>query len=366
MTEITKSFTPDWVSPPGDTIADLLEEKDWTQAQFAERIGFTPKFISHLINGKAPITEETALKLERVLGGSTKFWLTREAQYRAHLSRLSEETPLQSWVPWLDEFPVRELMKQGLLSECRVDSKNKPGLVRELLRFFGVASPDDWRSVYAGMEVSFRRTRSEQSNVGAIATWIRLGEIQSESIDCPKFNKSRFTKAVNEIRSLTVLEPREFEPKLKKLCWESGVVLALVPALKGAHVSGLARWLNPHKALIQLSLYGKTNDRFWFTFFHEAVHILLHDKQDIFLDEWDGGNDISSAQEHQANQWAGEFLIPPKYNAALRQLKSKEAVLNFANKLGIHPGIVVGRLQHEQIIQLNWMNDLKQKVCFQQ
>jgi HTH-type transcriptional regulator / antitoxin HigA len=365
MTELAQTFNPDWVSPPGDTIADLLEEKDWTQAQFAERIGFTPKFISHLINGKAPLTEETALKLERVLGGSPKFWLTREAQYRAQLSCLNEENPLESWASWLDEFPVRDLMNQGLLPKCRVDSKNKSNLVREMLRFFGVASPDDWRSVYAGMEVSFRRTRTEQSDIGAIATWIRLGEIQSESIDCPNYNKSKFSKAVAEIRSLTVLEPQEFEPKLKKLCWESGVVLALVPALKGAHVSGLARWLNPHKSLIQLSLYGKTNDRFWFTFFHEAAHILLHDKQDIFLDEWDGGNEMSSVQEQQANQWAGEVLIPSKYNDVLKKLTSKEIVINFANELGIHPGIVVGRLQHERIIQLSWMNDLKQKVCFQ-
>nr|WP_238360686.1 HigA family addiction module antitoxin [Iningainema tapete] len=94
MIEITRTFTPDWVSPPGDTIADLLEERDWTQAQLADRLGYTEKHISLLINGKAPINEETALKLERVLGSTAAFWLSREAQYRAHLAQREEETGL--------------------------------------------------------------------------------------------------------------------------------------------------------------------------------------------------------------------------------------------------------------------------------
>ncbi len=92
MIETTRTFTPDWVSPPGETIADLLEERDWTQAQLAERLGYTTKHISLLINGKASINEETALKLERVLGSTAAFWLNREAQYRAHLLRL--ESPV--------------------------------------------------------------------------------------------------------------------------------------------------------------------------------------------------------------------------------------------------------------------------------
>jgi HTH-type transcriptional regulator/antitoxin HigA len=110
-------------------------------------------------------------------------------------------------------------------------------------------------------------------------------------LHCPKYSKAEFKKAVKEIRSLTVLPPKEFEPKMRKLCCDAGVALVLVPSIPKAHVSGMARWLNPHKAVIQLSLYGKQNDRFWFTFFHEAAHILLHDKNDIFLDEWDKGTE---------------------------------------------------------------------------
>ena len=91
MTEMIHPFTPDWISPPGDTIADLLEERDWTQAQFAERLGYTTKHVSQLVNGKAPITEETAIKLERVLGSTTGFWLNREAQYREQLANIAQQ-----------------------------------------------------------------------------------------------------------------------------------------------------------------------------------------------------------------------------------------------------------------------------------
>ena len=365
MTETTRTFTPDWVSPPGDTIADLLEERDWTQAQLAERLGYTTKHISLLINGKAPINEETAIKLERVLGSTAAFWLKREAQYRAGLARIEEENHLKPWTYWLDQLPVKELMNQGVIPKCHLIAKNKPGLVKKLLHFFGVASPEDWEKFYAGMEVRFRRTRKEQSDVGAISAWLRLGEIEAEKLDCPKYSKSKFEKAVREIRTLTVLPPEEFEPQMQHLCRESGVVLVLVPSIPKAHVSGVARWLNPHKALIQLSLYGKTNDRFWFNFFHEAAHILLHDKENIYLDEWNSGESLESEPEREANQWSRDFLIPPAYAEGLTQLKSKNDVADFAHRIGIHPGIVVGRLQHDCIVPVSWMNDLKVSFCFQ-
>ena len=86
MIEVLQPFTPDWISPPGDTIADLIEERNWSQDELEKRLGYTPKHISLLINGKAPITEEIAIKLENVLGGSASFWLSREAQYRARLT----------------------------------------------------------------------------------------------------------------------------------------------------------------------------------------------------------------------------------------------------------------------------------------
>lgn len=364
MTNTTLPFTPDWISPPGDTIADLLEEKDWTQTQLAERLGYTTKHISQLINGKAPISEQTALKLERVLGSTVAFWLNREAQYRARLAKAEEAARLQSWSPWLDQLPAKDLMRQGLIPNRRLVVKHKPSIVADLLHFFGVASPAEWQDYYGSMECAFRRTQTSQSDIGAISAWIRQGETLAEQLNCPKYSKPKFEKAVQQIRYFTLLKPQQFEPLLKKLCEEAGVAFVLVPSIPRAHVSGMARWLNPHKPLIQLSLYGKQNDRFWFTFFHETAHILLHDKKDIFLDDWDGEAKVPSQQEEEADNWSRDFLIPPQYNTALPHLTSKEAVIEFANKIGIHPGVVVGRLQHDELIRKDWMNGLKVSLKF--
>lgn len=363
MADSATPFRPDWASPPGDTISDLLEERDWSQIELARRLGYTTKHVSLLINGKAPITEDTALRLERVFGGSAGFWLAREAQYREQLARVNEAERFAAWAAWVDELPVKELMAVGAIAKRRIDAKAKPPLAEELLRFFGVASPDEWEKHYRGMEVAFRRTREEQSDVGAISAWLRLGEKEAEKLNSPKYDRSLFADALNRIRGLTMLAPQQFEPVLRKECWDAGVALVLVPAVPRAHVSGAARWLNPHKPLIQLSLYGKTNDRFWFTFFHEAAHILLHDKKEVFLDE-SQGTPVESTQENEADAWSRNMLIPDAAAKELASLRTKDAVRAFAKRLKIHPGIVVGRLQHEKLIERTWMNNLKVSFRF--
>jgi HTH-type transcriptional regulator/antitoxin HigA len=139
-----------------------------------------------------------------------------------------------------------------------------------------------------------------------------------------------------------------------------------VPALPRTHVSGVARWLNAHRPLIQLSLYGKTNDKFWFNFFHEAAHILLHSKQKttVFLDDPSKAGS-SSPEEREANAWARDCLIPPAAANSLAALAcNRQAVTAFADSVGVHPGIVVGRMQHDKLLEVTWLNDLKVSFRF--
>lgn len=368
MTELSAPFAPDWVLAPGESVLDLAEERGWTQGELAQRLGYSEKHISQLINGKVPITVDAAQRLERVLGSSMDFWLKLEANYQQHKARLEATERHACWISWLDELPVKELMSSGAIAKARIDAKNKPSIVESCLCFFGVASPEEWRGHYGGMQVAFRRSRDEQSDVGAISAWLRLGEQVAEKLDGPKYDKARFENALSEIRGLTCTAPEFFEPRMRELLRDAGVLLALVPAIPRAHVSGVARWLNPTRPLIQLSLYGKTNDKFWFTFFHEAAHILLHAdskeaKKSIFLDD-PNANHSPDPREQEANQWAGNVLIPQEYSHALGTLRTKEAVRAFATSIGIHPGIVVGRLQHDHIIDPSGMNDLKLSFRF--
>jgi len=350
MTSQVENFAPDWVSTPGDTILDLMEERDWNQVELANRLGFSTKHLNQLIKGKVSLTYETAQKLERVLGSTVSFWMNRESKYRQHVARLEAEKNYKNWTNWLSDVPVNEIKKIGAIENIRNIEANKPKLVEQLLSFFGVASPDEWRNYYGTMSASFRKTREEQADNGAISAWLRLGEIEAEKTNAPKYNRSKFESSVKKIRELTVLPPTDFYPTLFELCLEAGVKLLLVKPITKSHVSGVARWLNGHSPIIQLSLYGKTNDKFWFTFFHEAAHILLHsdEKSDIFLDNTEFKS--QNQQEQEANTWAGNILIPEKYKFDLVTLRSREEILDFSKKINIHPGIVVGRLQHENQI----------------
>ena len=363
MVDAIAEFKPDWASPPGETILDLAEEKSWTQSELAKRLGYSDKHLSLLVNGKVSLTLDAAARLERVLGGSVEFWMNREAHYQRHNARLEAERNYHAWSDWLEQLPVLELMKIEAIPKLRNVAKNKPAIVEHCLRFFGIASPGEWQAHYAGMEFSFRRSQTLSADVGAVSAWLRLGEQTAERLELPKYNKRKFELALEQIRSMTLLKPDEFIPQMKALLTQAGVCLALVPAIPKARVSGVARWLNPSKPLIQLSLYGKTNDKFWFTFFHEAAHLLLHaeagkGKQAIFLDD-PGAGRSDNEQEHEANLWAAHYLIPVQYEPELRLLKSRADILSFAKKTQIHPGIVVGRLQHEGLMDFRQLNGLK-------
>lgn len=371
MTELAERganapFAPDWVSPPGDTILDLLEERDWTQQQLADRLGYSLKHVNQLIKGKVPLTEDAAIRLQNVLGASVGFWLTREAQYRERAALLDAAERQVAMVPWLERFPIKEMMDVGALPKMRLDAKSKSQLVGELLGFFGVASPDQWETQYGCMELCFRRSREDQADVAAISAWLRMGEQLAEKLDGPDYDEARFKSALTEIRGLTSLLPHDFQPRMQKLLQQSGVAFVMLPALPRTHVSGVARWLNPHRPLIQLSLYGKQNDRFWFSFFHEAAHILLHSRQKktVFLDD-PSKSETSSKDEQEANAWARDFLIAPSQAALLPTLaKTRAAIKEFAQSVGVHPGILVGRMQHDQLLNMRWLNDLKETFEF--
>ncbi|MDB5821227.1 MAG: family transcriptional regulator, partial [Rhizobacter sp.] len=363
-----------------------IEELEWTQQQLAHRLGYSLKHTNQLIKGKVALTEDAAIRLYSVLGWSVRFWLMREAQYREHAARLDAAERLASMAPWLDTFAVKDLMDAGVLIKRRLSAKSKPQIVGELLSFFCVASPDQWLGHYGRMEVAFRRSRGSKADVGAISVWLRMGERQVEKWDGPRYDESRFVKALAEIRGLTRLAPEEAQPRLATLLREAGVAFALVPALPRTHVSGAARWLNAQRPMIQLSLYGKLNDRFWFSLFHEAAHILLHGRQKkaVFLDDPSlvelksvGEKLLSekspgaksprtttveevSIEEKEADAWAQDFLIAPEAAGALPGLaRTRKAVEAFAETIGIHPGIVVGRMQRDKLLGPTALNSLK-------
>lgn len=369
MTDMTTFHPDDWISPPGDTIADVLKERGWSPQAFAKNACISSAKVERLISGDAPIDEATAVTLSRVLGSTSRFWLTREAHYRARIRQLREADKLKQFVPWLDQFPIADMMKVGFIPKRRKTEESKPAIVEDVLTFFRIASPEIWEKVYANMETSFRRANNAQESLGAISVWLRAGESQIENIGYSpeKYSEEKFRTTLQSIRNLTVERPEKFEPQIKTLCSEAGVNLALIPAIPRIRVSGVARWIDSKRPLIQLSLYSKTNDRFWFTFFHEAAHIILHSKKAVFLDsDRVASSAVRGRQEQEADDFASNMLIPQKCLHELKCLPhTKAAVERFAKDAGIHPGIVVGRMQHESVLRYRTvLNKLKDKFQF--
>ena len=264
------------VSPPGETILEVLEERGWSQADLAERMGYTRKHINQLIKGAAGITEEAALKLERVLGSTAGFWLNREAQYREALARQAELADLKPSVSWLPELPIADMVKFGWIQR----SSQKVRMVASCLQYFGVATVDAWRERYATLGAAYRASPAFEKKNGAVAAWVRHGEVQAEMRPIKLFKRDGLVELIPELRSLTrEPEPAVFIPKLEGLLASVGVVIVVAPAPKGCPVSGLTKWLGPDRALVMLSFRYKTNDHFWFSLFHELGHLLLHGKK---------------------------------------------------------------------------------------
>ena len=235
--------------------------------------------------------------------------------------------------------------------------------VAACLRYFNVSTVQAWRSTYATLQsnTAFRTSATFESRPAAVAAWLRRGEIIADAITCRRWSPERFRQALSDIRPLTrKREPDAFFPTLQKSCAECGVAVAVVRAPQGCRASGATRFTGRTKALLQLSFRYLTDDQFWFTFFHEAAHLLLHNHADLFLE---GVAPSSTKQEEEANEFAAEILIPKRHAAELSALRADHhQVLRFAKKVGVSPGIVVGQLQHQNLIKPNHLNGLKRHL----
>ena len=357
MSKLTYKWTPDYAIPPGWLLEEYLEYWGYSQAEFARRCGRSPKLISEIIAGKAPIEPDTALQFEKILGLGANVWVNMESIYRLQLAKEAEARRVEAEAEWAKAFPVQELVNRKYFPR----PKSKADRVSNLLEFFCVASSDAWKNRYSYANVEYRHSPSFTSSEEVLATWLRLGEIEAEQQESAPYNKSQFRRAVQSIRDLTCEPVNTALEQAEKLCNEAGVALALIKPFQGMALSGAAWWLSPRKAIIQLTARHKTNDHLWFSFFHEAAHILLHSKEDIFVDE---NNKSDTEQETEANEWASNLLIPEMAWQQFRQVSSlsEKVVRKFAQEQGIAPGIVVGRLQHEEIISWSRLNNLKVRL----
>ena len=359
------SFEPTTVPHPGDTVQEYLDSFEWSQRDLSRRTGLTPKTISEIINGKAPITPTTALAFEKAFQRPAHLWLNLQRQFDEVEARRREEVKALGWEDWVRHFPLKEMRQlQFSLPEGRSDAD-------VLLGFFGVTSPESWASVWQASAVRYRQTRNMKAREEAMAAWVRETEIVARGIDVGEFDSVRVRAVISQLRELTRMGVNQVMDPVQELCAKIGVAVVVVPALRSTGISGCARWLTEKRALIGLTLRYKTDDQLWFAFFHELGHLLLHRSKKPFVVD-NAEDDLSDRVvdpemqqiEAEANGFAADTLIPPTSLGAFVRAGefTNESIHEFSEAVGVGPGIVVGRLQHDGVLSLHQGNRLKQKL----
>lgn len=352
------------LSCPGDTIQEHIDYIGMSQAELAERLGRSVPKLNELIKGKAPITKETATKLEYVLGVPANFWLNLERTYQDELLEIEQMEHLEQCQEWVSSFPLAKMKSFGLLPNTR----KKPELADSLLKLFRVASPTQWSDIYIGSSLAFKIELRHTTEPQAISVWLRLGELQADKINVEAYNKKELRNNLDQIQDIAYQHSDTWLEELQTLCASCGVALVYTPCIAKAPIYGATRWIkNNSVPLIQITDRQKDYNAFWFTFYHELAHILKHGKKDIFID---GIESIKpdKEKEEEADAFAARMLLSEKERNELFQYPNfdRELILELSKKFKKHPGIIVAQVQRQynHLYKNVHLNSLKTKVEF--
>lgn len=355
------NFEPNWASPPGDTIARLMAASNISSHELAGRLGFEESEFAGLMDGSTQISTYLADTLSQELGSSPQFWVNRYNQFVADTQRLVESKPTHDLDTWGAQFQVKPLRDIGWLPRRNRGRQ----LSTDILEFFGCKSIEQWNTQYStGIgQVAFRTSFAFEANELATLAWLHTGELALNDIDLPKFSNTRFRKLLPHLKALCAYKhPKVFLPKLQEECARAGVGVVSSRAPSGCRASG-ASWINKQgNPTILLSFRHLSEDHFWFTFFHEAAHVILHGTDHIDFDGTDPSPFGISNQENEADQFAQNVLISDDLNDELLNAAPSPAhARRMARLAGVTPGIVVGQLQKFGVIQPHQFNYLKRR-----
>ncbi len=348
-------YVPESIAHPGELLEEKLEEMGMSVKEFALRTDKPGKTIIAVLKGNSSITTEMALKFEKVTRIPMDYWLRHQMLFDEYKTRLNFVSVIEEAEDWAENFPYSELVKHYGLPTARKSEEK----TQNLFHFFGIASNHAWENLYmkSELKVAAYTSLKHTHEPHATSAWLRQGELQAEKIQVGEFNKAEFKNILPKIKTIMATHPTDFFIQLQNFCMQAGVKLVFTPMLPKVPISGSTRWLN-NTPLIQMTARYKQNDRFWFTFFHEAGHILLHGKKYISLENLDF-SDADPVKEQEANSFAEEWCFAKAHEQALMQRKPIEIedILEFAKKDNTHPAMIIGRLQHKKQLHFSQGRD---------
>ncbi|UAB82415.1 ImmA/IrrE family metallo-endopeptidase [Marixanthomonas sp. SCSIO 43207] len=356
-------YYPESVTHPSEFLIESLEEKNIGAKEFAIKTGKPEKTITAVLKGESSITPDMAVLFEQVLKIPAHFWNEAQRNYDEYEARVNFQKNIEQCKEWARNFPYAKMVKYGWVKKTRKAEEK----VIELFKFFEVASQKGFEDYYYNQRtrVAFRISLKNQENATAIAAWLRRGELQAYQINTPEFNKNLFKKKLHEIKALMAKQPRDFFEELHNICKSAGVKVVHTPCLPKAPIHGSTRWIKD-APLIQLSGRYKRNDIFWFTFFHEVGHILLHGKKYISIENIDVDGE-NKEFEKEADEFASDWILSKKEENEILNSNplTYEDIINYAKKFGTHPACIIGRFQHKRRIPYGTGNELFEPINFE-
>lgn len=342
MVEKMNGLSLDFIIHPGETIKEVLEEKQMNQEELAIRTGFSPKHVSEVVNGKKGISPSFAKSLEYVLGMPASFWINLQGIYDKEILEYKEQEEI-------DENEVnivkslKAVIKYAESLEIMTKTKNIISQIIELRNICNVNNLTYINNLVAN-QVAFRKSQTIETNVYVLYVWLRICELIAEKRDVKnEYNEEMLKANISKIKNCMFLEVNEAMKELTKIFAECGIVFQVVRNFTGAPVQGFIK-KNNNKVILSMTIRGSFADIFWFTLFHEIGHLLNGDiVNSNFIDFTDSRSDM----EDMADKFAREVLINEEdFNKFINQQNLTEnSIINFAKEQGIQPFIVVGRIQ---------------------
>ncbi len=345
------------IDHPGVFIQEELEARGWSQRDLAFVLGRPEPSINRILNGKASITPSTAKEFAEAFGVSAEFFVNLQRAY--DLARADEPDPaVRHRARLLAQFPVREMIKRGWIEDV------EPALLDiQMARFFEEAPLGEVPQIaHAAKKTDYAETTPIQ------LAWLYRVRQVARSIALGPYSQKALKAVLPQLKAL-MIEPDEVR-HVPRLLEECGVRFVIVEALPGSKISGVTTWLSPEEPVIGMTTLYDRIDNFWFVLRHEIEHVLRrHGVDQAVIDEEDE-LDIDkkiSEEETQANEASLEFCVP---QSSLRSFVVRKApyvserdVRAFAKRMGVHPGIVVGQLQHPRNLnRWNFLARYKVKV----
>jgi HTH-type transcriptional regulator / antitoxin HigA len=351
MTE--SAFQPNWASPPGETIAAILKARAIPLHQFCALIGLGEQQTLGLLHGRHPIDPKLAIRISASVGSTPRFWIERERRFQSNLKALEACRPALE--QWFRAFPIAKMREMGWIP--RMGAKTDAPF--ELLDFFGVSTIEQWKETYVSCldRAKFRTSETFENSVPATTAWLRRGELVADEMSCQKWSRKTFHRCLIGLKPLSMEpDPRIFVPKLQMECARHGVAVVVERCPAGCVASGATLILESGRRLLLLSARFLSDDHFWFSFFHEAGHLVLHGEELNI----EGAGAVSPAREAEANEFAQRIILDPGGEESLESVPiNKFAIARLARRCNVSKGLIVGQLQNRNRVSQTRFNPFK-------